>query len=74
MSDGRHVGLDLQEPGAVVTIPRSPPRLGHLPADLPTAQAHDHTPLDQTSGFDFTEAEPVPDLVFDQSLPVEFEH
>jgi hypothetical protein len=29
--------------------------------------------LDQTSGFDPAEAEPVPDFVFDQSLPEEFE-
>ena len=29
--------------------------------------------LDQTAAFDPTEAEPVPDFVFDQSLPDEFD-
>jgi hypothetical protein len=28
--------------------------------------------LDQSSGFDAAEVEPVPNLVFDQSLPEEF--
>ena len=30
--------------------------------------------LDQTAAFDPSEAEPVPDFVFDQSLPHEFDH
>ena len=30
--------------------------------------------LDQTPAFDPTEAEPVPDFVFDQSLPDEFDN
>ena len=29
--------------------------------------------LDQTSQFDPTETEPVPEFIFDQSLPEEFE-
>ncbi len=29
--------------------------------------------MDQTPGFDAADVEPVPDFVFDQSLPGEFE-
>ena len=49
--------------------------LHHLPPPLAPARGPPQGDflLDQTSGVDVTEAEPVPDFVFDQSLPDEFE-
>ncbi len=49
--------------------------LHHLPPPLSPARGPPHGDflLDQTSGFDATEAEPVPHFVFDQSLPESFE-
>ena len=49
--------------------------LHHLPPPLSPARGPPQGDflLDQTSGFDPAEAEPVPDFVFDQSVAEEFE-
>ena len=50
--------------------------LPHLPPPLSPARGPPQGDflLDQTSGFDPAEAEPVPEFFFDQSLPDEFGH
>ena len=50
--------------------------LPHLPPPLSPARGPPQGDflLDQTSGFDPAEPEPVPELFFDQSLPDEFGH
>ena len=50
--------------------------LPHLPPPLSPARGPPQGDflLDQTSGFDPTDPEPVPEYIFDQSLPDEFGH
>ena len=49
--------------------------LPHQPPPISPARGPPQGDLfDQTPAFDPTEAEPVPDFVFDQSLPDEFDH
>ena len=69
----------LTDPPVVVAILEHL-ELPHRPPPISPARGPGHRAesvvgdfLDQTPAFDPTEAEPIPDFVFDQSLPGEFD-
>lgn len=49
-------------------LPHAPPQIS--PARRPP---QGDFPLDQSPAFDLTEAKPIPEFVFDQSLPTDFD-